>query len=84
MATVAVFAVAVAWAIISASRHSIAVAVCLKTFFPEAVANSTEATEGNTLCDIFPWVDVGIMGGLWAFFAAVHVSKIIHELTLSG
>ena len=77
MATVAVFAVAAAWAVVSAARHSTAVVACLTTFFPHAANNSTETAEGNALCEIFPWVDVGIMGGLWAFFASVHVSKRI-------
>lgn len=83
MAIVAVFAVGAAWAIVSATRHSTAVSACLKTFFPDAATDSTEASEGNTMCDIFPWVDVGIMGGLWAFFAAVHVSERMNEFMLS-
>lgn len=73
MAIVAVFAVAAAWAIVSASRHSAAQANCIKDFFPDSASGSPTASEGEILCNIFPWVDVGIMGGLWVFFAAVHV-----------
>jgi len=67
MATVAVFAVGAAWTIVSAVRHSTAQTNCINNFF---TGNSSEA---NTLCNIFPWIDTGLMGGLLAFFAAVHI-----------
>ncbi|KAJ8521418.1 hypothetical protein ONZ45_g1842 [Pleurotus djamor] len=69
--TLAAFAVGAAWAIISATRHNAAKENCLSTFFPDQ-ANGT-AAEGDILCEIFPWVDVGIMGGLWVLLAIVHV-----------
>ncbi|KAF8898657.1 hypothetical protein BD779DRAFT_1484993 [Infundibulicybe gibba] len=64
----AAFAVAAAWAIISASRHSVAQANCLQDFFSQ-----DQQSEGETLCNIFPWVDVGIMGGLWVVLAIFHI-----------
>lgn len=69
--TSAAFSVAVAWIIMSATRHSTAKAKCLLDFFTDVNGDST--SEGNTLCNIFPWVDVGIMGGLWVLLAALHV-----------
>ncbi|KDR85075.1 hypothetical protein GALMADRAFT_233684 [Galerina marginata CBS 339.88] len=66
----AAFSVAAAWIITSASRHPTAQAKCLKDFFSAA---DSSATEGDTLCDIFPWVDVGIMGALWVILAAFHI-----------
>ncbi|KAJ7777500.1 hypothetical protein DFH07DRAFT_876712 [Mycena maculata] len=71
LAIVAAFSVALAWIILSASRHSTAKANCLSSFF--ANATSQEESEGETLCSIFPYVEVGVMGGLWVIFAALHV-----------
>ncbi|KAJ7169972.1 hypothetical protein C8R46DRAFT_896618 [Mycena filopes] len=71
LAIVAAFSVALAWIILSVSRHSTAKTNCLKNFF--ANANSEQQTEGETLCDIFPYVDVGVMGGLWLLLAALHI-----------
>jgi len=71
LATSAAFAVAAAWTILSAVRHTTAENNCLANFFPpnESGTNS----EGSVLCEIFPWVDVGIMGALWLIFALLHV-----------
>ncbi|KAJ6503437.1 hypothetical protein C8R47DRAFT_969288 [Mycena vitilis] len=71
LAIVAAFSVALAWIILSLSRHSTAKANCLSSFF--AHANSEQESEGDTLCNIFPWVDVGVMGGLWVLLAALHI-----------
>ncbi|PPQ64373.1 hypothetical protein CVT26_002080 [Gymnopilus dilepis] len=68
------FAVAAAWIIISASRHSSAEAKCLQTFFGAANSGTGQA---DTLCNIFPWVDVGIMGGLWVILAAFQAYLLI-------
>ncbi|KAJ6575213.1 hypothetical protein B0H19DRAFT_1208652 [Mycena capillaripes] len=68
---VAAFSVSLAWIILSLSHHSTAKSNCLSNFF--ANASSEQQTEGNVLCEIFPWVDVGVMGGLWVFLAAVHI-----------
>lgn len=65
------FSVAAAWIIMSATRHSTAKAQCLLNFFSDA--SGASSSEGDTLCNIFPWVDVGIMGGLWVILAALHV-----------
>ncbi|KAG6820106.1 hypothetical protein H0H93_005253 [Arthromyces matolae] len=54
------FAVAAAWVIISATRHSTSKSNCLKNFF----SDDTTETLADRLCDIFPWVDVGIMAAL--------------------
>ncbi|KAH9837120.1 uncharacterized protein C8Q71DRAFT_857437 [Rhodofomes roseus] len=62
--TLGAFSVAAVWIILSAARHSQAVTACKSTFFG---TDSDLQDEATTLCDIFPWVDVGIMGGLWAY-----------------
>lgn len=69
---VAAFSVAAVWIALSAARHNQAKTHCLSTFF----AVSTTSL-GDTLCDIFPWVDIGLMGGLWVLLAAVQVSVCI-------
>lgn len=71
--TLAVFSLAAAWTIVSATRHSTAKSDCINDFFD--TSNSDQADEADTLCQIFPWVDVGIMGGLWVLFAIVHVRQ---------
>ncbi|KDQ63666.1 hypothetical protein JAAARDRAFT_29696 [Jaapia argillacea MUCL 33604] len=66
MTTLGAFSVAAVWIAISASRHSTAQTQCQSDFF----SNSTTATtESQTLCNIFPWVNVGLMGGLWLVLA---------------
>lgn len=75
--TVAAFSVAAVWAIISATRHSTAKQNCITNFFPDEASRS----QGDLLCEIFPWVDVGIMGGLWLLLLAVHVCS--HHQSLS-
>ncbi|KAF8641142.1 hypothetical protein AX17_000784 [Amanita inopinata Kibby_2008] len=67
---VGAFAVAAAWIIISAARHTTAQTKCLTEFFPD---EATSGGEGETLCNIFPWVDIGIMVGLWVVLAIFHV-----------
>lgn len=71
-ATLAVFAIAAAWIIVSASRHSTAKSKCIEDFFSTGDPTSAAASEGNILCNIFPWVDVGIMGGLWVLLAIIQ------------
>lgn len=58
----------------SATRHSTAKAKCITDFFTDA--NGASSSEGDTLCNIFPWVDVGIMGGLWVLLAALLVRTL--------
>jgi hypothetical protein len=63
------FSVAAAWIIVSATRHSNAEAKCIQNFF----STSSTSSEGGTLCNIFPWVDVGIMGALWVLLAILQL-----------
>ncbi|KAH0590634.1 hypothetical protein J132_09888 [Termitomyces sp. J132] len=67
------FAIAAAWAIISAARHSTSKNNCLTDFFTEDM----KSTLGQKLCDIIPWVDVGIMGGLWVILAIFQLYLFI-------
>ena len=71
--TTAAFSVAAAWIIISATRHSTAKSNCEQNFFSSSSDDIT--SEGETMCQIFPWVDVGIMGGLWVLLAISQVSS---------
>jgi len=76
--TTAAFSVAAAWIIISATRHSTAKSNCEQNFFS---ASSDITSEGETMCQIFPWVDIGIMGGLWVLLA---ISQFYFYTILSG
>ncbi|KAG9314430.1 hypothetical protein JVU11DRAFT_5227 [Chiua virens] len=67
IATIVVFSIAAVWIIISAARHSTAQSNCEATFF-----SGSTSSEGGTLCDIFSWADVGLMGAAWVFFALVQ------------
>ncbi|KAH8102449.1 hypothetical protein BXZ70DRAFT_1006372 [Cristinia sonorae] len=60
--------IAAVWIILSAARHNQAKSSCLSTFF-----TVTTGSLGDTLCEIFPWVDVGLMGGLWVILASVQL-----------
>ncbi|KAI0361207.1 hypothetical protein OH77DRAFT_1585356 [Trametes cingulata] len=70
LVTLAAFAIAAAWIIMSATRHNQAQAKCLSDFFGGTVSETNG--EGQTLCNIFPWADVGIMGGLWVVLAIMQ------------
>lgn len=67
--TLAAFSVAAVWIALSAARHKTAKANCETRFF----TNTTEPSEADTLCDIFPWVDIGLMGGLWVLLAVAQL-----------
>lgn len=82
MAIVAAFAIAAAWIIVSASRHSTAQTNCITNFYN--ATTTTVSSEGKTLCNIFPWVDVGIMGGLWAVLGLAHVSCLVAPIILNS
>jgi len=73
MTIVAAFAVAATWTIVSATRHSTAKTKCVNDFFTGSNSGTPTASEAETMCDIFPWVDIGLMGGLLVFFAVVHI-----------
>lgn len=66
--TLAAFSIAVVWIVLSAARHSKAVSACKATFGTDPDLQD----EANTLCDIFPWADVGIMGGLWVILVIMQ------------
>ncbi|KAF8642414.1 hypothetical protein AX16_009679 [Volvariella volvacea WC 439] len=68
--SLATFAVAGAWIGISAGRHQDAKSRCLEDFFPSTPDQGPN--EGETLCEIFPWVDIGIMGGIWLILAIMQ------------
>jgi len=72
LVTSAAFAVAAVWIIISAARHSTAQSNCEETFFASSDSSDTTSSLGQTMCNIFPWVDVGLMGAAWVFFALVQ------------
>lgn len=73
--TVAAFSVSAVWIALSAGHHSTAQTNCEKKFFS---SNTTDlSSEGETICNIFPWVDVGIMGGLWVLLAISQVCDFL-------
>ncbi|KAI0280650.1 hypothetical protein BGY98DRAFT_1185417 [Russula aff. rugulosa BPL654] len=76
--TVAAFSVAAVWIAISASRHSTAKHNCEQRFFTTA---SDITSEGETMCEIFPWVDIGLMGALWA---VLLISQFYFYTIVSG
>ncbi|KAH8119718.1 hypothetical protein DFH11DRAFT_1499159 [Phellopilus nigrolimitatus] len=76
MITIAAFAVSLTWIIISAAKHSTAVTDCETEFFSATATGSSSTPtfdEGGTLCNIFTWVDVGLMGGLWVILAIMQL-----------
>lgn len=72
LALTAAFSIAAAWIIVSATRHSNAEAKCIQDFFSSS-GSGTESSEGEALCNIFSWVDVGIMGVLWILLAILQL-----------
>jgi len=72
LAIMATFSVAAAWIIVSATRHSNAQAKCIQDFF-SSTGSATDSSEGEALCNIFSWVDIGIMGGLWVLLAILQL-----------
>jgi hypothetical protein len=75
--TVAAFSVAAVWIAISASRHNTAQTNCEQKFFSAA---SGLSSEGQTMCEIFPWVDIGLMGGLWVLLLISQVCYLVDVL----
>jgi len=64
------FSVAIAWIIWSAIGHNSAKQKCQSNFFG---SSSTNQQEGETICNIFAWVSVGVMGAIWLLLAIVQV-----------
>lgn len=77
LVTVAAFSVAVVWIALSAARHSTAQSNCINNFYDD----STEESEASILCNIFPWVDVGLMAGLWVLLA---ISQLYFYVVISS
>ena len=77
MVTTAAFYVALAWIIVSATRHNTAASDCQDEFFSDSDSSSSTSTvdEGETLCNIFTWADIGLMGGLWVVLGIMQVSR---------
>ena len=73
--TIAAFSIAAVWIGISGSRHNTAKSNCEQKFFTAA---SDITSEGETMCQIFPWVDIGLMAGLWVLLA---ISQVCHLLS---
>ena len=81
IAIMAAFSVAAAWIILSATRHSDAQAKCIQDFF-SSTGSASNSSEGEALCNIFSWVDIGIMGALWVLLAILQVSLFIRCLSI--
>lgn len=75
--TIAGFSISIAWIIMSATRHSTAQANCEKDYYSTGSTGDNAASlasEADTVCNIFSWVDVGVMGGLWVVLLLMQVS----------
>jgi len=72
IAIVAAFSIAAAWIILSATRHSDAQSKCIQDFF-SSTGSASSSSEGDALCNIFSWVDIGIMGALWILLAILQL-----------
>src|ERR1700722_15867211 len=77
IATVAAFSTFAVWIIISAARHAPATAKCESTLFSDP--SGSNSAEGKVLCNIFAWIDIGLMISLWIFFAVMQVN--LHNCT---
>lgn len=82
-AVTAAFGIAAAFIGISASRHNTALTKCQSDFFKDPVAGSTSATDSKTLCNIFTWVDIGLMAGLWVVLAVFQVRRSLRRVLQS-
>ncbi|KAG1761906.1 hypothetical protein EDD22DRAFT_953587 [Suillus occidentalis] len=76
--TLAAFAIAAAWVIVSATRHSTALTNCENKYYPPA-SNGSNTTEGQTVCGIITWIDIGLMAGAWVFFALVQAYMLFYD-----
>jgi hypothetical protein len=70
LVAIAAFSVSAVWIILSATSHTAARTRCERDFFP---STGDTSSEGKILCDIFPWVDIGLMGGLWLLLAILQL-----------
>lgn len=71
--TLVAFAIAGAFIGVSASNHSKAVVACQRNFY--ATPDDPEGTkdEAQAVCNIFAWVGIGCMGGLWIFLGIMQI-----------
>jgi len=68
------FAVAATFIGISASKHDAAVKFCQKTFYSRLDDTTGTANgESETVCNIFTWIGIGCMGGMWLVLAIAQV-----------
>ncbi|KAG9094689.1 hypothetical protein FS749_012006 [Ceratobasidium sp. UAMH 11750] len=70
VAVIAAFCIAAAFIAVSGTRHNAASDRCEKSFFaadnnPGAGASNDDSGEGEQICEVFTWVILGLMGGLW-------------------
>jgi hypothetical protein len=78
--TIAGFSISAAWIIISATRHSTAQTNCQTDFYSATSTVNTAASlasASDTVCNIFSWVDVGIMGGLFVVLVLMQLYMLI-------
>jgi hypothetical protein len=68
---IAGFSVAAVWVILSGTRHPTAQNTCVHNLYTNATGSI--ASEGTTLCNVFAWVDLGVMAGLWVLLLIVQV-----------
>jgi hypothetical protein len=79
--TLAAFAVAAVFIGISASQHNSATTSCEHGFF-SSTQDPTGASneEGQIICNIFTWVGLGLLGGLWAVLGIAQVKGHVYRL----
>lgn len=69
IAVIAAFGIAAAFIAVSGTKHDTAAKRCEVTFFSgnstASSSTSNDSGEGKEICDIFTWVILGLMGGLW-------------------
>jgi hypothetical protein len=71
LAVIVAFGIAAAFIGLSAGRHNTAVTNCKNAYFQNT--SSSTSSESQTLCNIFTWVGVGLMGLLWVVLAIFQV-----------
>ena len=61
----------------SATRHSTAQTNCERKFYAAGSTGDNAASlasEAATVCNIFSWAEIGVMGGLWVVLLLMQVS----------
>ncbi|KIY62455.1 hypothetical protein CYLTODRAFT_383608 [Cylindrobasidium torrendii FP15055 ss-10] len=70
LSMLAAFAVAAAWIVWGGLKLDDAKSECRETFYD--TSDSDQASQANTLCNVFAYVDIGIMAGLWVWMAIMQ------------